>query len=481
MKTNNDMIPPQAIEIEATLLGTCLVYPDVIYRIKLIPEMFYKDAHSKIFAVILELTSQGTCDIMTVTDRLRVKNELNAAGGIMYITKLINDIVSDAMAETHALIIRERFLSREFIRVAMEIQNMAYTSDISDVIEFAESSLFKLSNFTQAKEPISFKLGIDELLTQVERIVNREIKLIGIPSGVTRIDRFTGGWQPGNLIIIAGSTSQGKTSLGLQFCMNAITAGYPVCFFSMEMSKMEICTRLLSGVTGYSSVEIRNASPIQQGEIFDLKKIKSKGNEVKELPGYIDDSSSLNLFELRSKVKKVILKYGVKMVIVDYLQLMNASEKGRNREQEISTIAYGLKAMALEFNIPVVALAQMNRSSELSSDKSPKLWYIRESGAISQAADFVCLIHRPFAYGIETVEINKEYISTKGLIILDCAKVRNSMVFTQVMYHNEHFSIIQDEPFKTKNGSDIQQQQQLQPLNKLNPKIKNDDDDDPPY
>lgn len=435
-----DRILPHNLQLEKSVLGICLVYPDTINSIRLKPDMFYDDKHKKIFQAMQEVSSKGACDLITVTEQLRKDGMLEVAGGIMYITKLTEHIFSDQQAEQYAMLIKEKYLLREYIRISYEIIDKSYQEDISDVIEHAEGSLFRLSDFTQSKEPRQISNCIDELLADVEKIYTKEKSLIGIPSGYTSIDRKTGGWQPGNLIIIAGRPSMGKTALALSLCQNCARLNKPVGLFSLEMSDSEIAARFLSSVSDYSNVQIRNAE-------VNLDDLALKSNDIAGLPIVIDDTPGLSLMEMRSKVKKMILKFGVSLVIVDYLQLMTA-EAG-NREQEVATISRGLKAIAKEFDIPVIALSQLNREVENRADKRPRLADLRESGAIEQDADIVCFIFRPAVYGLASIKIDKEELSSSGLILIDCAKDRNGALFSIPLYHNDSLTIIQEEKFNS--------------------------------
>ena len=431
-----DRILPHNIQLEKSVLGICLVYPDTINSVRLKPDMFYDDKHKKIFQAMREVSSKGACDLITVTEQLRKSGMLDFAGGAMYITKLTEQIFSDQQAEQYAMLIKEKYLLREYIRISYEIIDKSYQEDISDVIEHAEGSLFRLSDFTQSKEPRQISNCIDELLKDVEKIYTKEKSLIGIPSGYTSIDRKTGGWQPGNLIIIAGRPSMGKTALALALCQNSAKLNNPVGLFSLEMSDSEIAARFLSSVSGYTNVQIRNAD-------INLDDLALKSNDIAGLPIVIDDTPGLSLMEMRSKVKKMILKFGVSLVIVDYLQLMTA-EAG-NREQEVATISRGLKAIAKEFDIPVIALSQLNREVENRADKRPRLADLRESGAIEQDADIVCFIFRPAVYGIKSLVIDKDEIPSSGMILIDCAKDRNGALFTIPLYHNESLTVIREE------------------------------------
>jgi replicative DNA helicase len=228
----------------------------------------------------------------------------------------------------------------------------------------------------------------------------------------------------------------GKTALALSLISNPAKLKYPVCIFSLEMSESELATRFMSGSTGYTNIEIRNAR-------IDLEKFVEKSNQVANLPIYIDDTPALTLFELRSKVKKMIIRYGVKLVVVDYLQLMK--QDAGNREQEVSIISRGLKAISKEFSIPVIALSQLNRGVEERADKRPRLSDLRESGAIEQDADIVCFVYRPAIYNINSIEIDGDNYSTEGLMIIDCAKDRNGALFTKPLYHNINLTVIQED------------------------------------
>jgi replicative DNA helicase len=347
------------------------------------------------------------------------------------------------MTVTHSLIIKEKYLLREYIRISYELQHKAYEEDLSDVMEFAESSLFKLSDFTHSKEAKSLYNLIDDVLDDVEKVMSKEKSLIGIPSGFLSIDRITGGWQPGNLIIIAGRPSMGKTAIALSLASNPASMGYPICLFSLEMSEHELATRFLSGASGYTNVEIRNAE-------LNFDKLVNTSGKIASYPIYIDDTPAISLMELRSKVKKMIIRYGVKMIIVDYLQLMKAD--AGNREQEVSIISRGLKAISKEFKIPVIALSQLNRGVEDRADKRPKLSDLRESGAIEQDADIVCFIYRPAYYNMKTIKFDKDEISTDSLMIIDCAKDRNGALFSKAFYHNSSMTVIQEDKFEMNNN-----------------------------
>jgi replicative DNA helicase len=438
-------IPPQALDIEEAVLGICMLYPDAIFELRLQPQMFYRESHQLIYAAMLEISKKGICDVLTVTNHLRNQGELDRIGGPIYITKLIGNVFSDQMAPNYALILREKFIRREYIRLSQEIQNLAFddSQDLADVIEFTESGLFKVSDITQVREAEHLRVLIGQEIEEVKKIMNKEKKLTGIPTGYTKIDRITGGWQDGELIIIAARPSMGKTAMAINLALNAARLKYDTALFSLEMARGKIATRIIAYASGYSNIQIRNAE-------VDLETIIDKSLDVSSYNIWIDDTPALSLFELRSKIKKLIVKKGIRMAIVDYLQLMRG--EGKSREEEVSSISRGLKRMALEFGIPIIALAQLNRKVEERREKRPMLSDLRESGSIEQDADVVWLLWRPAYYDIPTVvDEERNEVSSNGLMVIDIAKNRNGATGDFNLWHNEPMTVIQDEEPKLQN------------------------------
>ena len=435
---NNDKPLPQAIEAERAIIATCLCYPDTILNVMSIikSDMFYDAKNRILYEAILETTKKGTGDIVSITDYLRKNKQLDDIGGVIELSQRTKGVITDAYVENYAYLIKEKYILRQYIFLSDKLSSMSYEEDLDDVVNFAEGELFNISNFTQKKEPLALSRLIDEYLIEIEKIQNKEKKLSGVASSYTQIDRITGGWEPENLIIIAGRPSMGKTAMALSLAKGAAENKFPVGFFSLEMSRRELAGRYLSGLSGKSNIELRSGN-------INLDDLSNKSNSLALLPIYIDDTPAINIFELRSKVKKLIIRNSIKLVIVDYLQLMHA--EGGSREQEVSAISRGLKAMAKDLNIPVIALAQLNREVESRVDKKPRLSDLRESGAIEQDADMVCFIYRPFHYGIYDVNINNNSYDTKGLIVFDIAKNRNGALYTAPLYHNESLTIIKDE------------------------------------
>lgn len=430
-----DKIPPQAVDVEKAILGICLSYPDVPGGLRLTPDMFYKDAHRIIYSTIIEL--EGNASTVSVTIKLRDKGQLESVGGPLAISKLTDAVYSDAMAEHYAAIIRDKFMRREYIRMSQELIGKSFDEsfDTCELIEFAENGLFEISNFIQSRDPQHISKGIDEVLINTQKIQSKEKSLIGVPSGFSNVDRITGGWQPSNLIILAGRPSMGKTALVLELAKRAASFKVPSAIFSLEMSNYELSVRLLSGASDYSNVQIRNAET-------NIEKLVSVSNELVKLPVYIDDTPAISISELRSKVKKLILKFDIKIIFVDYLQLMKGT--GENRENEVSSISRGLKGIAKEFDIPVIAVSQLNRAVEKTRDKMPGLADLRESGAIEQDADIVGFIFRPAYYGMKSIDVNGMETDSDSLVLFYAGKNRNGALFNEPLYHNEYITKIQE-------------------------------------
>jgi replicative DNA helicase len=430
---------PQAPDAEESVIGICLLFPDAIYEICgiLEPEMFYVDTNKLLFKAMLEVVSKGgSADSASLTVYLQRNNLLDLIGGVTSLMHYTDKIVSNQLLMNHALIVKQTHLLRAYIDYGHQLIAKSYSDDLSDVKEFAETQLFSISNISTVKEPRSLGFAVNDVLDEVDKIYKHEKKLIGIPSGFTEIDRITGGWQEGNLIILAGRPAMGKTALALCLAKNAASMNFPVVKFSMEMSEAELATRYISGASGYTNTEIRSAK-------VNYDKLMKDAHKLNSLPIYIDDSSSISILELRSKIKKLVIRNNIKLVVVDYLQLMKG--EGYSREQEISQISRGLKSIAKEFNISILALSQLNRDVENRGDRIPRLSDLRESGAIEQDADIVILIYRPAYYKLENAFINGVKHEAKGLIVFDIAKNRNGALVSCPLYHNDSMTIISDE------------------------------------
>jgi replicative DNA helicase len=425
-----DKMPPQNIEAEASVIGACMNDPDVAAEVLTIltSEMFYKQAHVIIFEAISICLRGGGCDLVSITDYLGKKGRIDLAGGVVYLTDIASKYCFSGRAVNMALMVKEKYLLREYIRIGWTMADMGFSEDAAEVMQYAEGEIYKIGSETHKKDFRHISKSMDELLIKIDKLMSKELTVVGVPSGFLAIDRYTSGWQQGDLVILAGRPSMGKTAMALQFARGAAESGYAVGVFSLEMSEEQIAGRYLSAAAGLSNTQIKT------GDIDSYSELIKKSERVASLPIYVDDTSALGLFELRSKAKKMVTRHGVKFIIVDYLQLMKG--EGASREQEVSMISRGLKAIAKELTIPVMALSQLNRRVESTGDKRPNLSDLRESGAIEQDADMVMFVFRPAYYKQETISVDSRQVSSDKLILLDIAKHRNGALGSIPLYHN---------------------------------------------
>jgi replicative DNA helicase len=422
-------MPPQAIELEEIVLGAIMLEKDAIHSVLdiLQVESFYKETHQKIYQTVRELSiNDKPIDILTVTEELRKKNLLDEVGGPFYITQLTGRVGSAAHIEYHARIIAQKFIQRELIRISTDIQNRAYDEsiDVDDLLDFSENELFKVAEGNIKKDSAKINVLVNEAIKQIEIASKRADRLSGVPSGFTRLDRMTSGWQKSDLVIVAARPSMGKTAFVLSMTRNmAIEHKRPVAIFSLEMSSIQLVNRLIVGETELPSDKIKNGNL----EDYEWEQLDYKIKDLVEAPIFIDDTPGISIFELRAKCRRLKMKHDIQVIIIDYLQLMSGPPETKgNREQEVSMISRALKGIAKELDVPVIALSQLNRSVEVrSGSKRPQLSDLRESGAIEQDADMVIFIHRPEKYGITEDE---EGNSTIGLAEIILAKHRNGAI-----------------------------------------------------
>ncbi len=422
-------LPPQAVDLEEAVLGAFMLEKEAANNAIdiLQAKSFYKESHQKIFAVILYLFGETEpIDILTVTQELKKRGELDVVGGPYYITQLTNRVASAANIEYHARIISQKYIQRELIRISSEIITDAYdeTTDVFSLLDKAEKNLFSVAEGNIRKSYESMSDLIRESIKQIEEAKNQESGVIGVPSGFTALDRVTSGWQPSDLVIIAARPAMGKTSYVLSLARNAaVDFNMPVAFFSLEMSSIQLVTRLVSAESEISSEKLRSGN-LRADEI---QQIHTKIDGLAEAPIFIDDTAGLSVFELRAKARRLKAQHDIQLLIIDYLQLMSGSGDNKgNREQEISMISRSLKSIAKELSIPVLALSQLSRAVETrGGDKRPQLSDLRESGSIEQDADMVQFIHRAEYYGLTEDEDGN---STQGMATIIIAKHRNGSV-----------------------------------------------------
>lgn len=421
-------LPPQAIELEEAVLGALLLEKEALEAVIriLTPECFYKEQNGKVYQAVLNLYKKSEAiDILTVTQELKRLGDLEFVGGSYYVSTLTNRIASSANIEFHARIVVQKYLQRELIRTGTATIKDAYQDDI-DVFDLYAHTIGQLEGSinnvikyeAQSISDINANLIADNLQYCETGAPS------GIPSFYPKIDAFTNGWQKTDLIILAARPGMGKTAAAVCFAVKpAITSGIPVAIFSLEMSKRQLGGRIQSILSGL------NVSRIVKGQLNREEIIKMSRDcaPLSEAPIYIDDTPALSLLELKSKARSLVSKQKVQLIVIDYLQLMRSGSDKDNREQEISTISRGLKALAKELDIPIIALSQLSRAVESRKGEGckPQLSDLRESGAIEQDADMVMFAYRPAYYGIDLYEIDGRELPSPGLFSLIFAKHRN--------------------------------------------------------
>lgn len=430
-------LQPQATELEEAVLGACLIEKDAFANISdiLKPEAFYESKHKVIFQAIQTLAAENNpVDILTVKDQLQKTGNLENAGGVFYLTELSRRVLSSAHIEYHAHIIAQKALARDLITYTSRIQKLAFDEgqDIQELMQAAEGQLFELSKNNLKKDFTQINPVIDEAYQLLQKAAQNTDGLSGLSSGFDGLDNMTSGWQNSDLVIIAARPAMGKTAFVLSMCKNmAVDQGIPVAMFSLEMSNVQLVNRLMSNVCEIPSEKIKSG----QLANYEWAQLDYRIRDMFDAPLYVDDTPSLSVFELRTKARRLVREHGVKIIIIDYLQLMNASGMSYNsRQEEVSTISRSLKGLAKELNIPIIALSQLNRSVEQrvgaggennADSKRPQLSDLRESGAIEQDADMVCFIHRPEYYKIYKDQYGNDL---KGLAEVIIAKHRNGAV-----------------------------------------------------
>ena len=399
-------LQPQALEVEKTVLGALMIDKDaysVVCEI-LVPESFYEPRNQKVFAAIRDLAmAEKPVDIVTVTDQLAKAGNLEDVGGPVYIAELSGRVASSANIEYHARIIAQKYLARQLIHFASDIETKAFdeTIDVDELMQHAEGSLFELSQKNMKKDYTQIDPVIKSAIDVINKAAQNKDGLTGVPSGYHKLDDKTSGWQDSDLVIVAGRPAMGKTAFALSMAKNiAADCHVPIAFFSLEMSNQQLVNRLLSNVCEIEGKKILNG----QLHPDEWERLDKRVNQLLGAPLFVDDTPGLSVFELRTKARRLVHEHGVKIIMIDYLQLMNANGmRFSSRQEEVSTISRSLKGLAKELNIPIIALSQLNRGVEAREGlegKRPQLSDLRESGAIEQDADMVLFVHRPEYYHI---------------------------------------------------------------------------------
>jgi len=434
-------IPPQAIQFEEAVLGAIMLEKDAIMEVVdiLKKESFYKDEHQKIFEACINLFSNNKAiDLLTVTEQLRKNGVLEEVEGQAYISELTIKISSASHIKYHARIIQQKYIQRELIRISHEVIGKSFDDsiDVDDVLNYASTEVMNLQSGSQKKEPRHIADIGKERINELIKISQSDVVFTGVPSGFTKLDRATCGWQNGDLIIIAARPSTGKTYFAVKFAANAAKIIGAGAIFSLEMKDTQIFDRELSLETGLEN------GLIKSGKIAEhINLIETAFGEIEQLPIYIDDTASLDIMEFMAKCKALKMKKGIKWIIVDYLQLAVAKSHPSNREGEVSYISRMMKGVAKELNVPVIALSQLNRQVETRTKNfnRPQLSDLRESGAIEQDADMVIFLHRPDRYGFTEDEKGNSLV---GVIEAIIAKQRNGALDTILFKVNKSFTHI---------------------------------------
>jgi replicative DNA helicase len=446
LSISDGKMPPNAVDFERLVIGTFLIDKKGLdHSIDLLtPEVFYDPRHQVIFRTILKLYEGNLpVDIMTIIQDLKKEEKLNLAGGDHYIIELTMGVSSSAHIEYHVRVILEKYILRSLINVSANVIDSSYkeSTDVFELLDKAEQSFFEITNGTIKKGFDTANSLVKQAIETIKSLKDKQ-GLSGVPSGFRDVDKETGGWQNSDLIIIAARPAMGKTAFLLSMARNiAVGHKIPMALFSLEMASVQLITRMIASETRISSEKLR------KGTLDDdeWQRLFSNVSELENAPLYIDETPSLSIFDFRAKCRRLVMQHGVRLIMVDYLQLMTAGGGGKgggNREQEISMISRSLKAIAKELNVPVIALSQLSRSVETRPGKRPQLSDLRESGAIEQDADIVSFIFRPEYYKITTWDNDEEgaETSTENQAELIIAKHRNGATADVRLSFLKHFA-----------------------------------------
>ncbi|MDD2233328.1 MAG: replicative DNA helicase [Desulfitobacteriaceae bacterium] len=427
-------VPPQNIEAEQAVLGAIMLESDMgspVFAI-LQPEDFYRDNHRYLFAAIRDLFEKGEpIDLVSVAESLRQQGRLDLIGGITTISEIARSVPSAANVEYYAKIVAEKSLLRQLIRTANSLAERGYDpgEEAVTLLAEAEKMILDLSQRQIMEGFVSIRSILLETFEKIETLYANKGNLTGIPTFFQQLDRITSGWQPSDLIIIAARPSMGKTALALNMAQNAaVRAKIPAALFSLEMSKEQLVQRMLCSEAMVDQQRVRT------GELLDTDwpKLTRAVGPLAEAPIFIDDTVGITLTELRSKVRRLKIENNLGLILIDYLQLMSGSKKSENRQQEVAQISRGLKAIARELKVPVIALSQLNRGVEQRQDKRPIMSDLLESGAIEADADVISFIYRDEYYHPES--------DKKGIAEIIVAKHRNGPVGTVELGYLKEFT-----------------------------------------
>jgi len=441
-------LPPQNIEAEQAVLGAIIFDNEALpatLELRLEADDFYKEAHRRIYRAILELYDKNEpIDIVTLTDYLRRKGDIDAVGGLPYLSTLADSVPTSANIRYHAKIVSEKALLRSLIRTATNITTRVYeeTSEADQLVDEAEQAIFDIADQRTKSSFSTMKEVIKDTFKLIEQLYDRKEAITGVSTGFKDLDEITSGFQPGDLIIVGGRPGMGKTAFALNIAQNtAVNLRVPVAVFSLEMSKEQLAMRMLCSESMVDSSRVRKGFIGRE----DWPRLTNAAGRLADAPIFIDDSSAITVLEIRAKARRLKKEHGgLAMIVVDYLQLMRSRGKFERREQEISDISRSLKGLAKELKVPVVALSQLNRSVESRQEKIPSLADLRESGAIEQDADVIIFLYREELYsktatkGAADIIVAKQRSGPTGTVKLsfkaECTKFQD---YTGMSYEQE--------------------------------------------
>lgn len=414
-----ERLPPQNIEAEQSVLGAVMIEQGALLKAieVVIPEDFYRESHRKIFRSMLELFDKGEAiDLVTLTEQLERKNELDNAGGASYLAMLAGQTPTAANVWYHSKIVKEKAIVRALLKSSTEIAEKAYedTLDPDELLDYAEKSVFEISDKRVKSALVALKDAVKDAMQTIAGLYEKKEAITGVPSGFKDLDELTSGFQRGDLIIVGGRPSMGKTALGLNIAQHVgIEMREPVAVFSLEMATRQIVLRMLCSEAAVDSNKVRRGFINRTDE---WNRLTAAAGRLSESSIFIDDTATMGVLEIRAKARRLKMERGLGLVLVDYLQLMRGRGSFERREQEISDISRSLKALAKELDVPVIALSQLNRGVETRPNKRPTLADLRESGAIEQDADVIIFLYRDEVY---------DKSKNRGVAELHVAKQRN--------------------------------------------------------
>jgi replicative DNA helicase len=427
-------LPPQNLEAEQSVLGAVLIENNALTRcLDLISaEDFYRESHRKIFRAVLDLFQKNEAiDLVTLTEQLNKSGDLEGVGGVSYLSALVNQVPTAANVVYHSKIVREKALMRALLASCTDVAGKVYedTSEAEDLLDYAEKSIFEISDRRVRASFVSMKDVVKDSFKMIEDLCERKEAITGVPSGFHDLDELTTGFQRGDLIIVGGRPSMGKTAFSLNIAQHVgIEKREPVAIFSLEMSTRQIVLRMLCSEAMVDSNKVRKGFINKREE---WTRLTNAAGRLMEAPIFVDDTAALGVLEMRAKARRLKMEHGLSLVVVDYLQLMRGRAQVERREQEISEISRSLKALAKELDVPVMALSQLNRGVELRTEKRPTLADLRESGAIEQDADVIIFLYRDDVY-------RKRPEEKTGRAVIDIAKQRNGPTKALELTYLEH-------------------------------------------